>query len=496
MTVIELTFLSGRYHSTPWGRHVNEGQPEWPPSPYRLLRTLYDAWKRKFAAWPPERVEPFLSALAASPPSFRLPPVNLSHTRAFLPTNRIDASDRKLIFDGFVVLDPTQVVFMGWPDLTLEPSQQADLSELVGSIHYLGRSESWVQASLKTTSRGDLLSWNCKPISATADSDDPGLVVACAVPYEIFNRDGRRVKIVEKSASSKDPHSGSPWLQALAFSTRETMKGHLSDPPALSFVRYQAIPAAPALAAAIGKSDAPTQVNAVLYALESKVLPQVTATLEISERVRVKLMGIHRRVKGDPSLVSPRFSGKDPQGRALQGHQHSFIFPLDRDQDGRLDHLLICCRFDYTESEIIAFDHLTSLWQPGGLPDILCVPLQLGSQAAMLQSSHRFGSATPFIPTHHHRKGRGSFFDWLKGEIYRECKQAGLPAPTEVTPLENLALPGGHRYFWLEFRRSRRQDNSRQGFGFKLTFPEPVRGPIALGYGSHFGLGMFIPAQP
>jgi len=46
MLIIELAFLNGRFHATPWGRHVNEGAPEWPPSPYRLVRALYDTWKR------------------------------------------------------------------------------------------------------------------------------------------------------------------------------------------------------------------------------------------------------------------------------------------------------------------------------------------------------------------------------------------------------------------------------------------------------------------
>ncbi len=36
--IIKLTFPAGRYHATPWGRHVNEGVAEWPPSPWRLLR--------------------------------------------------------------------------------------------------------------------------------------------------------------------------------------------------------------------------------------------------------------------------------------------------------------------------------------------------------------------------------------------------------------------------------------------------------------------------
>ena len=53
MLVIELTFPSGRYHATAWGHHVNEGVPEWPPSPYRLVRALYDVWKRKRPDWAP-----------------------------------------------------------------------------------------------------------------------------------------------------------------------------------------------------------------------------------------------------------------------------------------------------------------------------------------------------------------------------------------------------------------------------------------------------------
>ena len=31
------------------------------------------------------------------------------------------------------------------------------------------------------------------------------------------------------------------------------------------------------------------------------------------------------------------------------------------------------------------------------------------------------------------------------------------------------------------------------GIGVRLTFPEEVRGPLTLGYGSHFGLGQFVP---
>ncbi|MBZ5586669.1 MAG: type I-U CRISPR-associated protein Cas5/Cas6 [Acidobacteriia bacterium] len=90
MTTIELRFPAHRFHGTPWGRHVNEGVPEWPPSPYRLLRSLFDAWKRKRPDLPETRVEEVLRALASEPPRFALPKGTASHTRSYLNSNTED----------------------------------------------------------------------------------------------------------------------------------------------------------------------------------------------------------------------------------------------------------------------------------------------------------------------------------------------------------------------------------------------------------------------
>ena len=61
---------------------------------------------------------------------------------------------------------------------------------------------------------------------------------------------------------------------------------------------------------------------------------------------------------------------------------------------------------------------------------------------------------------------------------------------------------GGHFTTWLKLRRERLNGGGSKvgssGFGFRLTFrdeygqPKPVTGPIALGYGCHFGLGLFV----
>ncbi len=39
---IAIQFSAGRFHATPWGHHVNEGLPEWPPSPWRCCATRRD----------------------------------------------------------------------------------------------------------------------------------------------------------------------------------------------------------------------------------------------------------------------------------------------------------------------------------------------------------------------------------------------------------------------------------------------------------------------
>ena len=76
MPLIELRFPAGRFHATPWGRHVNEGAVEWPPSPWRILRALIATWYLKVS--PEEAPEPLMrkliQALAQQPATCQLPP--------------------------------------------------------------------------------------------------------------------------------------------------------------------------------------------------------------------------------------------------------------------------------------------------------------------------------------------------------------------------------------------------------------------------------------
>src|ERR1700677_1873455 len=128
--VIKLKFPAGRYHATPWGRHVNEGIAEWPPSPWRLLRALVAVWKRTCPTITEEQMKRMLAELT-HPPVFHLPPHRIAHTRHATPMNisarnyKPSQAERKagkfqgdpsIVFDTFVSVRRAAPLFIGWPD--------------------------------------------------------------------------------------------------------------------------------------------------------------------------------------------------------------------------------------------------------------------------------------------------------------------------------------------------------------------------------------------
>ena len=474
MLVIEVRFPAGRYHATPWGRNVNEGAVEWPPSPYRLLRALMDVWKRKRPDLPEAEVEPVLSALASEPPLVALPPATFAHTRHWMSANRTDELDRRLIFDAFAVMAPGDVVRFGWPRVTLHGAQMELLNGLLGSMNYLGRSESWVEV-VASSGDGNGISreWNCRPVLRDGKSEEQMFgttTVACPVPPNEF---------VHQAEGS--------WLEALSMSTAELSISRRDLPPALRFVDYLRIEPGP-MNATGGKA---VDATGVLYSVKSETGPGIIETVEIAERIRRKLMGIHKRIAGGPEKVSRNFSGKDAGGRPAQGHRHSHFLPMDKDGDGFIEHFLLIGKEPLDDVELRALKEIGGIWQPMGRPDLRMEISEIGDGRNLLEPGKVFVSATPFVPSRHYRKGRGDIAAWVAGEIRREAGNHGLPEPARIELIEGV-MTGSGLIKWEEFRRNRSRESARRGFGARLEFREDVFGPFALGYAAHYGLGMFV----
>lgn len=528
MLIIELRFLTNRYHATPWNRQVNEGAIEWPPSPWRLLRTLIATWHHKGSDLLDEvQMREIVLELASALPRYALPTIAEAHTRHYMPTRESTTK----VFDAFAVLPPGAPVVVAWPEVELAPALCSGLATLLDRVGYLGRAESWVAAKVGTASPED---FNAAPLMHEGQLPDGAELVRVLAPesptaYAAW-RERRiaelRAQALEKKGAKARAKGGTPptalsakeaaeiekelpigIFEALQADTGELRKAGWSQAPGSAWQDY----ARPAEAFVVtpprtAQRPAPRAFVA-RYEVSSAVLPQITETVSVTDRLRKALMSRSREVLGN---ASPLFSGHTPDGSARRDdHRHAFYLP-ECDARGHITHLLVHAPEGFSPEDRVALGNLDRLWGHGG-HDLQLVLAELGdaetvaSRGGLLAESRVWVSRTPFVLTRHPKRTRagqpkcrpdGRQIDGPEDQIRTELLRRGFPDPLSVTFLREAQV-GDRRIAWLRFRRDRPDSSgphaSQAGHGFRIEFPEPVRGPIALGYGCHFGLGLFVP---
>jgi CRISPR-associated protein Csb2 len=120
---------------------------------------------------------------------------------------------------------------------------------------------------------------------------------------------------------------------------------------------------------------------------------------------------------------------------------------------------------------------------PGDLGD------RLRSVLGSKNGSVMWLSLTPFVaPRHVKERGRNT----ITGQVAAELAARGFP---ELQEVRTLPLDGSSgRYRFRHFIRQRRGGPPAPmdcGLCLQIRLAAPAPGPIALGYGSHFGIGLF-----
>ena len=466
MIYIAVRFLSGRFHATPWDHHVNEGVAEWPISPWRMLRALTAALHTRCPGLDRGVAEATLRKLAV-PPLFTLPAASVSHTRHYLSSNTVRRSDTALTIDAFVALDHRAMVYIHWP-VALGEGERRALSLMARGVSYLGRAESWCEIEV-VDDAGERPEPNCAPIGDDGGPGDPqGVRVLCPA-------DGMRQQDLERTTSS---------LQREGW----------NDPPGTRWVLYQL--AGDALAPpAQATSVTPPGPRAVVaeFALGGSVLPLFTDAVFVAQQVRAAALSRHE-------IPSEVLSGKARDGERLRDqHRHAHYVPDARRSDKRVSHVVVYAPTGFSESEQAALARVSFLAQRHNRPTLDVVLSGFGSADDLRKFTPLFGvstrwrSRTPFVLIRHPRRGKDTPGD----QVARELQARGFPAPAGIIPIAGARLldptageSGVTR--WVEFATTRPgRGHPPGGFGFELAFTEPVRGPILLGYGCHYGLGQF-----
>ena len=536
MVTVTLRFPGGHYHATPWGHHVNEGQLEWPPSPWRLLRALIACgfatqhWRRI-----PDAARSLLSKLAAQLPSYRLPPASSAHSRHYMPIGSLkDGRERtSLVFDAWANLGQDSVT-LRW-DCELSAAETAQLAVLLSCLNYLGRSESWVEAELVPPASFPFPGHEVEPWDAFPHRPGlhPGpaweqvLVMAPVPPDEYASWRAATVaaalaalplpagttkptkKLLRDRENATEPYPET-LLDCLTKDTAWWKERRWSQPLGSQKVVYwRKVDALEVNAPAAPSVSSRPPVAAMLLAISApgrsrSCLPPVSRTLSQAELFHRAI--VSRAANG--SLVHcPELTGCDEQGERLRGpHQHAHVLPLDLDFDGRLDHLLVYAPMGLGPNAQEAIRTLRRTWTKGAVGE-LQLALAAAGPLSLLRSlpdplgisigrllgppggSRQWISATPFLPPRF-LKQRG--LNSLDGQVNAELLSRGLPPATnvEIAPQspDSLAM----RHFVRRRQRGGVPPPADLPHFLKLSFAESLEGPLCLGYASHYGLGLFF----
>lgn len=482
MIAVELRFPLGRYHATPWDHHANEGTVEWPPSPWRILRALVAASYRLAPAATKQAVRDLLQKLV-TPPTYCLPPATFAHLRHYMPTD-----DRPTkVFDAFAAVGHEPLI-VAWPRGELTADEGALLDRILEALGYLGRRESWVEATRLGEWNGEP---NCAPVASDeGKSDDVRLMTLMSSEQYQHWREGflSAQELLPQKQRCVPPED---WWQTLEIDTDRLFDERWSDVPGTMRVTYR-LPSTPPMR--VSRRARPSMPPTLArFELDSAVLPRLTDAVALGDRMR------HALLKWSDGLWV--FSGRDADGAPMRGHRHAFYLPADDDGDGRIDHLTVYCRHGFGSEAMRALERIRKLWGASG-HDIRVVLVRLGGvdelcdppSPPQLGPARIWQSCTPFVLPRHVKR-RGDVVREAPAEQLAVClEELGLPVPTTIE--STGAAEANPPIAWHRFMRLRQRGGgslgSRRGFGFRLHFDREVRGPIAVGYGAHQGLGQFV----
>lgn len=469
-TTLVLRFPWGRYHATPWGRHVNEGAVELPPSPWRLLRALYAVWRTRAPELDDETVHALLARLA-EPPTFYVPRHQVSHTRHYYPdmVHRSGAISTDRTLDTFAVFERDAKLGVRWP-FELTSTQRSALERLAGSISYLGRADSLCSGSLP-------IEWEPGPHDTWIPLD-----VAESVAEDV---------VVTSVLAPELPLQ----LDALLARPVDVRKGGLLFPAGTHLVAYQRRGDASHPRPRPRRRSEP--VTAVRFSVLQSGLPPQTDSLIYTDLLRQGALSKLGGLRDERART--QLGGRTAADKPMEGHGHAHYLPLFIDR--RLNALVVWVPGGLPDDELKALTGVNRLYTPAN-PDwrLIIRVAGVGTAAHVApelvapRPASVWQSVTPFTPSRYPKRSAG-VLDYLRTELGYELRNRGLPPLRELTLLEDQDWRPWRRYRpSARMRRDTGQGQATRASAFlRLVLAEPASGPLALGHLSHFGLGLFSP---
>jgi CRISPR-associated protein Csb2 len=246
----------------------------------------------------------------------------------------------------------------------------------------------------------------------------------------------------------------------------------------------------------------PDGPQAFRWALAGLVGPPLTHALAVGEAVRGAIYKAAEQ-RGIWPLPDAFHRDDDP------AHTHAFWLSEDADRDGRIDHVLLFCEGGLPAALVpaLAADH--SIWL-GSLGAWTLAPDWMGRRGpgALFGPARLWLAHTAYVPARWRRRDRGPRRPGgtkrggrprpdisIEEALAREIVDRGLPLPRGIELTAGVgddAVPLPAQGF-VHATVDRQPPGDAVPVGALVYFDEPVWGPLAVGFGCHFGLGLFEP---
>jgi CRISPR-associated protein Csb2 len=200
----------------------------------------------------------------------------------------------------------------------------------------------------------------------------------------------------------------------------------------------------------------------------------------------------------------------------MTGHRHAHIFCESSGGHRKaITHVTVYAPMGFDAVTRATLKRLRSVWGHGG-HDLQLVLLGIGEpgefvgagSCLLFSEASAWQSLTPFVPTRHpknRRAGRPKLDadGWHIGSPEHDLRRLILergdfPAPLKIERRRTIEV-SGHSLRCVQFQRQRKHGDGLRGdwlgYSFRIVFPKSVTGPLAFGYGAHFGLGLLVPVQ-
>ena len=477
---------------------------EWPPSPLRLAGALLAAAhgrpgndleadreliQQLCEAPPPLIVAPRAARVGepAEPDAVfmlrgatRWVPRNYRKSNEALSPRNLGRERSEVSKAGVAVGEET--LSFVWPDLTLPDDQLDRLRSLAADVSFIGTSRSLAIVSVDAGGgdSADLEAW--RPVGG-ADESMEGVAVRVADAATIASFDRRE----RWRSSAKDGLEGAGIAPTI---------------PVGQTIMY--VPPGATTSSALDPNWWGDVIVLAVDTESSELIPTASASYLFARAVRVALLGAF----GEPGTATEA----PPALRGRGADPHCAIVPLPMatgpHPDWRIKGVAFVLPSPERAPQIVeererivqgiaqlagAGEHGERRFVqiPGAGKVWLCEPDRRQVKLHTLQSRLYAGPArawrtvTPLVHSHWRKDSRGG----LMGQVETDCHHVNLPTPEEVE-----VVRGGHRMLpSQQIPKDWRSLLSGPSSHLRITFPEPVRGPVLLGRARHFGLGLCIP---